>query len=43
MLNCLIMKAERARLMGDEATAAQVDELYLQILEESEKEMRERL
>jgi hypothetical protein len=37
------MKAELARLMGDDATAAQADKLYLQILEESEEEMQERL
>ena len=43
MLNCLIMKAELARLMGDETTAAQADEKYLQILKDSEEERQERL
>ena len=43
MLNCLVMKAQLARLMGDESTAAQADEKYLQIMKDSEAERQERV
>lgn len=43
MLTALVMKAELARLKGEESTAAQADERYLQILADGQAERLERL